>query len=200
VRRAQVIASSPTSWSAERRAAALNVASRRVLAKEVWHDGAVLDGRLMELGLVLPEPPRMPVGVATAFSWVRVVGDRVLVSGHGPQSLDGSPAGPFGRVPTDVSLEQATKSARLAALSVLSSIRAAIGDLDLVTAWVSVTGFVQADPGYAQTTAVVNGFSELILDVFGDEVGRHARTAIGVAALPLNLPVVVAAEVQRRTP
>ena len=138
----------------------------------------------------------MPVGVATAFSWVRLVGDRVLVSGHGAQSLDGSPAGPFGQVPTAVSLEQAVESARRAALSVLASVQAAIGDLDRVTAWVTVTGFVQAEPGYARTTAVVNGFSELVLEVFGGEVGQHARTAIGVAALPLNLPVVVAAELQ----
>jgi len=154
--------------------------------------------RLQDLGLELPKAPTMPVGVVTAFSWVRLVGDRVLVSGHGPQRLDGTPAGPFGRVPTDVSLEEAVESARLAALSVLASTRAAIGNLDRVTAWVTVTGFVQAEPGYAKTTAVINGFSELVLDVFGDEVGQHARTAIGVAALPLNLPVVVAAELQYR--
>jgi enamine deaminase RidA (YjgF/YER057c/UK114 family) len=154
--------------------------------------------RLQDLGLELPKAPTMPVGVVTAFSWVRLVGGRVLVSGHGPQRLDGTPAGPFGRVPTDVSLEEAVESARLAALSVLASTRAAIGNLDRVTAWVTVTGFVQAEPGYAKTTAVINGFSELVLDVFGDEVGQHARTAIGVAALPLNLPVVVAAELQYR--
>ena len=154
--------------------------------------------RLQDLGLELPKAPTMPVGVVTAFSWVRLVGDRVLVSGHGPQRLDGTPGGPFGRVPTDVSLEEAVESARLAALSVLASTRAAIGNLDRVTAWVTVTGFVQAEPGYAKTTAVINGFSELVLDVFGDEVGQHARTAIGVAALPLNLPVVVAAELQYR--
>jgi enamine deaminase RidA (YjgF/YER057c/UK114 family) len=138
----------------------------------------------------------MPAGVATTFSWVRVVGDRVLVSGHGPQAADGSPAGPFGQVPAEVTLEQATDSARLAALSILGSVRAVIGDLDRITAWVTVTGFVQAEPGYAKTTAVLNGFSQLILDVFGQEVGQHARTAVGVAALPLNLPVVVAAELQ----
>jgi enamine deaminase RidA (YjgF/YER057c/UK114 family) len=160
------------------------------------HDGEVFESRLAELGLLLPEPPRMPAGVATAFSWVRVVGDRVLVSGHGPQHADGSPAGPFGQVPDEVTLEQATDSARLAALSILASVRAAIGDLDRITAWVTVTGFVQAEPGYAKTTAVLNGFSQLVLDVFGQEVGQHARTAVGVAALPLNLPVVVAAELQ----
>lgn len=153
-----------------------------------------VEQRLADLGLRLPATPTMPAGVVAAFSWVRVVGDRVLVSGHGAQDLEGSPTGPFGRVPDEVSLEQATGSARSAALSVLSSVSSAIGDLDRITAWVTVTGFVQAHPGYAQTTAVINAFSELVLEVFGDEVGQHARTAIGVAALPLNLPVVVAAE------
>ncbi len=153
-----------------------------------------VEQRLAELGLQLPATPSMPDGVVATFSWVRIVGDRVLVSGHGAQSPDGSPTGPFGRVPDEVSPEQAMGSAKAAALSVMSGVRNAIGDLDRISAWVTVTGFVQAKPGYARTTAVVNAFSEVVLDVFGDNVGQHARTAIGVAALPLNLPVVIAAE------
>jgi enamine deaminase RidA (YjgF/YER057c/UK114 family) len=151
-------------------------------------------GRLDELGLVLPRPPAMPV--TTTFSWVRVVGPRVLVSGHGPENPDGSPAGPYGRVPDRVSLEEAQHSARLAALAVIAGVEEAVGDLDRVDAWLTVTGFVQAEPGYDRTTAVLNSFSEVVLAVFGPEVGQHARTAIGVAALPLDLPVVVAAELQ----
>src|SRR5664279_3034675 len=65
-----------------------------------------------------------------------------------------------------------------------------------VSAWVMVSGFVNSEPGYAQTTAVLNAFSEVVVDVFGPVIGDHARTAIGVVALPLNLPVVVAAELQ----
>jgi len=156
------------------------------------------DERLSDLGLILPQVPRMPAGVVTTFSWVRVLGDRVLVSGHGPQNPDGSPAGPFGRVPDQVSAEQATRSAQLAALSVLASVRDAVGGLDRIAAWASVTGFVQAQPGYAATTAIVNGFSQVIIDVFGPAAGQHARTAVGVAALPLNLPVVIAAELHLR--
>jgi enamine deaminase RidA (YjgF/YER057c/UK114 family) len=156
------------------------------------------DDRLSDLGLILPQVPRMPAGVVTTFSWVRVLGDRVLVAGHGPQNPDGSPAGPFGRVPDQVSAEHATASARLAALSVLASVRDAVGDLDRTGAWASVTGFVQAQPGYPATTAVINGFSQVIIDVFGPGAGQHARTAVGVAALPLNLPVVVAAELHLR--
>ena len=148
--------------------------------------------RIRELGLTLPAAPRMPV--TTTFSWVRVVGDRVLVSGHGPQQQDGTPAGPFGRVPDAVSLEQAQRSAELAALAVMAGVEQAVGDLDRIDAWLTVTGFVQVEPGYPQTTAVLNSFSAVVLDVFGPSIGQHARTAIGAAALPLNLPVVVAAE------
>lgn len=86
------------------------------------------------------------------------------------------------------------ESARRAALSVLASVREAVGDLDQIAAWATVTGFVLAEPGYAQTTAIINSFSQVIIDVFGATAGQHARTAIGVAALPLNLPVVVSAE------
>ncbi len=136
----------------------------------------------------------MPAGAATTFCWVRILGDRVLVSGHGPQDPDGSPSGPFGRVPDQVPAEQAMESARRAALSVLASVRDAVGDLDRIAAWATVTGFVQAEPGYAQTTAIINSFSQVLIDVFGDSAGQRARTAIGVAALPLNLPVVVSAE------
>jgi enamine deaminase RidA (YjgF/YER057c/UK114 family) len=159
-----------------------------------------IDDRLLELGLVLPAVPKMPAGVATTFSWVRILGNRVLVSGRGPQDPDGSPAGPFGRVPDQVPAEQAMESARRAALSVLASVRGAVGDLDQIAAWATVTGFVQAEPGYAQTTAIINSFSQVLIDVFGASAGQHARTAIGVAALPLNLPVVVSAELLLTTP
>ncbi|GAA3612410.1 hypothetical protein GCM10022236_12710 [Microlunatus ginsengisoli] len=90
----------------------------------------------------------MPPEVRISFSWVRVVGSRVIVSGHGAQAPDGSPQGPFGRVPDVVSLEQAQLSARAAALSVISSVQRAIGDLDRIEAWLSVSGYVNATPGY----------------------------------------------------
>jgi hypothetical protein len=154
--------------------------------------------RLTELGLTLPATPRMPV--VTTFSWVRVVGTRVLVSGHGPQQPDGSPAGPFGRVPDEVTLDQAQASARLTVLSIIASVQQAIGSLDQVGAWLTVSGFVNAMPGYPQTTAVLNAASELIVELFGPSIGSHARTAIGAVALPLNLPVVIAAEVQLTAP
>jgi enamine deaminase RidA (YjgF/YER057c/UK114 family) len=152
------------------------------------------EARLIELGLVLPPAPDLPAHVRIPFEWARVVGDRVLLSGHGALDANGVACAPFGRVPSEVSLEEAQASAHSVGLALLGSLRRAIGDLDRVQAWVVVNGFVNADPGYDRTTAVLNPISDLLLDVFGDR-GRHARTAIGVSALPMNLPVVVSAEV-----
>jgi enamine deaminase RidA (YjgF/YER057c/UK114 family) len=149
--------------------------------------------RVAELGLQMPAAPVLPPSVRIPFDWVRVVGDRCVLSGHGALTADGAPAGPFGRVPDEVALEDASQSARLAALAMLGAVRAALGSLDRVRDWVSLTGYVNAEPGYAQTTAVLNPASDLLLEVFGEH-GRHARSAIGVVALPLNLPVIMAAE------
>lgn len=159
-----------------------------------------IDERLAELGLTLPAAPVPPAPASGSLppDWVRVVGHRVLVSGHGPLLPDGMPAGPFGRVPDEVPLADAQESARLAALAVIGTVRRAVGDLDRIAAWVTVSGFVFAEPGYRHTTAVLNAFSAVVHDVFGREVGAHARTAIGAATLPLGVPVVVAAELQLR--
>jgi enamine deaminase RidA (YjgF/YER057c/UK114 family) len=154
-----------------------------------------IERRLADLGLELPPAISSPPGTEIPFSWVRVIGDRALVSGHGAVDPDGAPEGPFGRVPSDVSLEQAQASARRATLAVLASLHKALGDLDRVAAWVVVNGFVNADPGYARTTLVINPCSELLVELFGPDAGSHARTAIGVAALPFDLPVVISAEV-----
>lgn len=152
------------------------------------------EARLVERGLALPPAPAVPAHVRVPFEWAHVVGDRVLLSGHGALDANGAVCGPFGRVPGEVSLEAAQESAHGVGLALLGSLRRVVGDLDRVRAWVVVNGFVQADAGYDRTTAVLNPVSDLLLDVFGDR-GRHARTAIGVAALPMNVPVVVSAEV-----
>jgi enamine deaminase RidA (YjgF/YER057c/UK114 family) len=154
--------------------------------------------RLRDMGLALPPEMKLPPGVDVPFSWVRVRGDRAYVSGHGALADDGSPAGPFGKVPSEVSVEQAQASARRATLALLASLDAALGDLDDVAAWLVVNGFVNADPGFPHTTTVMNPCSDLLLDLYGLDRGRHARTAIGVASVPLNLPVVISAEVELR--
>jgi len=117
------------------------------------------------------------------------------ISGHGPQNSDGSIAGPFGKVGAEVTVEQGYQAARLTALSMLGSLARELGDLDRITAWVRVLGMVNSAPGFASQPSVINGFSDLILDLFG-EAGAHARSAVGMAELPFNMPVEVEAEVQ----
>jgi enamine deaminase RidA (YjgF/YER057c/UK114 family) len=155
-----------------------------------------VEQRLKELGLELPAEVKLPPGVTVPYQWVRVRNTRAFVSGHGALAVDGSPVGPFGKVPSEVSLEDAQASARLATLAMLASLKRAVGDLDEVVAWLTLSGNINADPGYPQTTLVANPASELLIDLYGADAGAHARTAIGMAALPLNLPVILAAEVE----
>src|SRR3712207_5639573 len=154
-----------------------------------------VEDRLRALGLVLPEAPKVPRGFKFSFAWTRIRGNRIYLSGHGPLGPDGTFIGPVGKVPSEVSLEEAQEAARNTALSMLASIKRELGDLDRVRAWLMVHGMVNAEPGYPQTTNAINGFSDLILEVYGAEIGQHARTAVGMATLPLNNAVVIGAEV-----
>ena len=155
-----------------------------------------IESKLEALGLVLPAAPKAPPGITFSFVWTRKRGNRIYLSGHAAQTPDGSYAGPFGKVPTEVSLEAAQQAARSTALSMLASLKRELGDLDRVTAWLMVYGMVNADPGYPQTTSAINAFSDLVLDLYGPDVGQHARVAVGMATLPLNNAVTVAAEVE----
>ncbi len=154
-----------------------------------------IEARLKELGLSLPEPLILPQGVQLPFPWVRVYGHRAYISGHGPQLPDGSLAGPFGKVGAEVSHEQAYDAARLCALAILGSLKRQLGDLDRVTAWLRVFGMVNSAPDFNRQPAVINGFSDVILAVYGQTAGAHARSAVGMAALPFNIPVELEAEV-----
>ncbi len=153
-----------------------------------------IERRLAELGIELPAVTTIPAGVRLPFQWVRVVGRRVTISGHGPSLPDGSIAGPLGKVGRDVSTEQAYNAARLTALGMMASLRRDLGSLDRIT-WLRVFGMVNAAPGFQDTPSVINGFSDVILSVFGPERGQHSRSAIGVAELPFGIPVEIEAEV-----
>jgi enamine deaminase RidA (YjgF/YER057c/UK114 family) len=155
-----------------------------------------IEARLAELGLVLPAPVRAPAGVVLPFRFVRIVGRRAFVSGHGPQHADGSIAGPLGKVGRDLTVEQGYAAARLVALALLGSLQRALGDLDRVTAWGRMFGMVNSAPGFNRQPMVINGFSDLIVTVFGEERGLHARSAVGMAELPFDIPVEIEAEVE----
>jgi enamine deaminase RidA (YjgF/YER057c/UK114 family) len=148
-----------------------------------------VEAKLQELGLALPGPTNTPTGLVLPFSWVRVREGRAYVSGHVPLNPDGTFSGPVGKVGAEVSEEEAYEAARLTALAVLASLKRALGDLDRVGAWLRVFGMVNSAPGFDRQPNVINGFSALILELYGPEVGDHARSAVGMAGLPLGMPV-----------
>ena len=157
---------------------------------------ALIEQRLRELGYVLPPPAAPPPGIVLPFQFVRVVGQRAWISGHGPQNPAGWFTEPLGKVGREVTLEQGYEAARLTALSMLGSLQRALGDLDRIAAWTRVFGMVNSAPGFNRQPSVINGFSDLILQVFGPEVGAHSRSAVGMAELPFNIPVEIEGEVE----
>jgi enamine deaminase RidA (YjgF/YER057c/UK114 family) len=159
---------------------------------------ARIEAKLAALGIVLPPPLKLPPGLILPFQFVRVAGARAFVSGHGPQAADGSVAQPVGKVGRDLTLDQGHTAARLVGVSMLASLQRALGDLDRVTAWTRVFGMVNSAAGFNRQPSVINGFSELILELYGPEAGAHARSAVGMAELPFDIPVEIEAEVELR--
>jgi enamine deaminase RidA (YjgF/YER057c/UK114 family) len=154
-----------------------------------------VEDRLRALGLVLPPALSPPPGVKLPFQFVRIVGERAMISGHGPQNPDGTLAAPLGKLGRELTVEQGYAAARLTALSILGSLKRALGDLDRVTAWARLFGMVNSAPDFNRQPAVINGCSDLILELYGPEVGAHSRSAVGMAELPFNIPVEIEGEV-----
>lgn len=155
-----------------------------------------VEAKLRFLGLTLPPPLKAPPGVVLPFQFVRVLGRRALISGHGPQAPDGSIAHPLGKVGKDLTVEQGYRAARLTALSILGSLKRTLGDLDRIGSWARVFGMVNSAPGFNRQPSVINGFSDLILELYGPEAGGHCRSAVGLAELPFDIPVEIEGEVE----
>ena len=115
-------------------------------------------------------------------------GNLVYLSGHGTNSPDGSFV--VGKVPTVCSEEEAYQAARLVGLNLLATLKNHIGDLDRVQRIIKVLGMVNAEPGFENHPSIINGFSDLMVEVFGD-AGRAARSAVGRSSLPMNIPVEI---------
>lgn len=149
------------------------------------------DTTLESLGFPLDR--RTPEGALVDA--LAIVGDMVYASGQVP--FDGAELTSVGKVPSQVSVEQSTQAAALCAANVLRAVRHRIGSLDKIERVVRITGYVNADPGFTDCHLVINGASQLVRDVFG-EAGRHARTALSMAQLPLGVSVEVEMILQLR--
>jgi len=143
------------------------------------------EGRIKELGITLPDPPK-PGG--NYVPGVRV-GNLLFVSGHGPSRVDGKPSA-RGKVGRDLSTEDCYKVAREVGVNLLGTARSMLGSLDKVKRIVKVLGMVNSAEGFGEQPKVINGFSDLMVEIFGDQ-GRHARSAVGMAELPSGIPVEI---------
>lgn len=152
-----------------------------------------IEQKLAEMGLELPPAIKAPPGVVLPFSFVRIHAGIAYISGHGPQNADGTVAGPLGKVGADVTVEQGYEAAKLVALSMLGSLKRALGDLDRVSAWLRLHGMVNCAPDFSQQPAVINGCSDLILALYGPDRGAHSRSAVGMGSLPFNMAVEIEA-------
>ncbi|WP_409347955.1 RidA family protein [Micrococcus endophyticus] len=155
-----------------------------------WGEGAVAD-RLAELGL---ERPAVAAPVGSYVPAIRD-GDLVLTSGQLPFVAGSLPA--TGKVGAEVSAERARELARVCAVNAVAAVHELIGELDRVAQVVKVVGFVASDPSFTGQPGVLNGASDVLTEIFG-EAGRHARSAVGVAVLPLDAPVEVEITVRVR--
>ncbi len=147
--------------------------------------------RLRQLGLVLPSAAEP---IASYVTFVRT-GNLAYTSGHGPMRADGSWI--RGRVGEDLDVDEAREAARLTGLGLLATLRNNLGSLDEVIQVVKVLGMVNCTPEFTDHSSVVNGCSDLMAEVFG-EAGRHARSAVGVGSLPMNIPIEIEAIVEVR--
>ena len=152
-----------------------------------------IEQKLADMGLELPPAVKPPPGVVLPFSFVRIHAGIAYISGHGPQKADGTVAGPLGKVGADVTVEQGYEAAKLVALSMLGSLKRALGDLDRVSAWLRLHGMVNCAPDFSQQPAVINGCSDLILALYGPDRGAHSRSAVGMGSLPFNMAVEIEA-------
>jgi enamine deaminase RidA (YjgF/YER057c/UK114 family) len=144
------------------------------------------EARLRELGIELPTPPRP---VATYVPFV-VVGNVLYAAGHTPRLPDGS-AGFLGKVGDDLTLEQGQEAARFVGMNILATVRGALGSLDRVARLVRTFGMVNATPDFTQQPQVINGFSDFMVDIFGEEAGKGTRAAVGMGSLPGGMAVEI---------
>jgi len=142
------------------------------------------EAKLKELGITLPQPPKP---VANYVNAVRT-GNLIFLAGKGPKRADGSEI--TGKLGREISIQEGYEAARLTAINQLSVLKAELGDLNKVKRIVKVLGMVNSDPSFVEQPKVINGFSDMMVAVFGDR-GRHARAAVGIASLPRGQAVEI---------
>jgi YjgF/chorismate_mutase-like putative endoribonuclease len=155
-----------------------------------------VEKRLTAIGLALPGAMRFPPGLRANWRQVRVVGSRAIIAGHGPRAADGTPYGKPGKVGRDLSIEEGYEAAKATGLAILGDLKRELGDLDRIVSWSRVFGMVNSAPGFIGQAAVIDGFTDLMIALFGDEAAICPRAVMGAAELAMNSPVIIEAEVE----
>ena len=155
-----------------------------------------IEAKLKQMGLELPAAMKVPPGFHVKWKQVRVFGTRAVIAGHGPRRSDGTFAGKPGKVGADLTIEEGYAAARDTALGILGDLKRELGDLDRVVGWVRVFGMVNSAPGFSAQPQVIDGFTDLMVALYGEEIAICPRTVAGVAELALNSPVIIDGEVE----
>jgi YjgF/chorismate_mutase-like, putative endoribonuclease len=155
-----------------------------------------IEAKLAAMGLALPAAMKVPPGFHVKWRQVRLFGTRAVIAGHGPRRADGTFAGKPGKVGAELTIEEGYAAARDTALGVLGDLKRELGDLDRVISWVRVFGMVNSAPGFSAQAQVIDGFTDLMAWLYGEEIAICPRTVAGVAELALNSPVIIDCEVE----
>ena len=150
--------------------------------------------KLQALGYQLTEPMQTINNIKLPFPWVKLIDNRAIISGHLPLKADGSLWAPLGKVGKELTIEQGYQAAKQVGLAMLGSLKRELGDLNRITHWVKILGMVNSAEGFDKQPAVINGFTDLILEIFGPDIGFHARSAVGLYELPFQVPVEIEGE------
>ena len=155
-----------------------------------------IEAKIDELGLVLPAPMWLPEGFQAKWRQVRVVGTRAVIAGHGPRADDGSPGRASGKVGDGLTLDDGYLAARSAGLAILADLKRELRDLDRITTWVRVFGLVNSPSGFQMQPLVIDGFTALMIELFGEDSALCPRAVAGAVELPFGSPVIIEGEVE----
>ena len=155
-----------------------------------------VEEKLKAMGLILPAAMKFPPNLRVSWRQVRVVGSRAIIAGHGPRAVDGTPFGKPGKVGRELSIEEGYAAAKVTGLAILGDLKREIGDLDRVVSWSRVFGMVNSAPGFVGQAAVIDGFTDLMIALFGEDAAVCPRVVMGAAELALNAPVIIEGEVE----
>lgn len=155
-----------------------------------------IESKLSGMGLELPAPMKFPPNLRISWRQVRVVGSRAVIAGHGPRATDGSPFGKPGKVGRDLTPEEAYEAAKSTGLAILADLKREIGALDRVVSWTRVFGMVNSAPGFFGQAAVLDGFTDLMIVLYGEDAAICPRAVMGAAELAMNSPIIIEGEVE----